>query len=57
MRFGKPWGLDRLRKASIPSRGREVRVNARCLWNVSNMICIELNYDKTQDKALKSKRE
>ena len=24
---------------------------------MSNMICIELNYDKTQDKALKSKLE
>ena len=51
------WGLDRLRKASIPSRGREVRVNVESLWNVSNMICIELNYDKTQDKALNSKQE
>ena len=57
MRFGKSWGLDRLRKASIPSRGREGRVNVGCLWNVSNMICIELNYNKTQDKALKSKLE
>ena len=39
------------------SRGREGRVNVGCLWNVSNMICIELNYNKTQDKALKSKLE